>query len=296
MSNTDLKTVAEYISDTFNPATHLHYYETAEEADGKEDDLYEFFNDMQDTLGDYLDSRKKFRTELTGNSRRFISVNYNGEIKSEENSRTCMAALHTLITKFGFSGSGFSEELIERVNALIRMANAEEASDFIFVNIHGLCNYELYNWNNGRKVAPKSLRLYTIQKSEESGCVYRVVYTGSEKLSVIKQPVDKYILIDVETGKISEIDALCTKITSDIFVTTESVNNGTAFKNCYRSTCCNDLLDCVKDLSAKKCRECEKIFAMTDREINWYAIKGLKVPVRCKECRIKHKSERNKVK
>lgn len=292
MNSKDLKTVAEYISDTFNPATHLHYYETAEEADGKEDDLYEFFNDMQDALSDYLDSRKKFRTELTGNSRRFISVSYNGETESNENRKAHMATLHTLIAKFGFSGSGFSEELIERINALIRMANAEESSDFIFVNIHGL-----YNWNNGREVvAPKSLRLYTIQKSTNFGYIYRIVYTGSEKLSVIKQPVDKYILIDVETGKISEIDALCTKITSDIFVTTESVNNGTAFENHYRSTCCNDLLDCVKDLSVKKCRECGKIFAMTDREINWYDMKGLKVPVRCKECRIKHKSKRDKVK
>ena len=291
MNSNELKKTAKYISDTFSPAVHLHCYAEAEKAERKDDDFREFFGDRKDTLEKYFESRRKAETEISGNTRTFFSIDFDGTAHSYgKNDKLHLDTLVRLTGKYGFLAEGFSESLTERIDKIMDMINQEKRNkDFIFVNIHGL-----YDYIDGRKViSPKSMRLYTVKKSEESGSIYRVVYDGSEKLSLVETAAERYILTDAETGEVSEIDALCAEVTSDAFVTTESVNNGTAFTNFYRSIYCEDLLDSIHDLTVRKCRECEKVFAMTEREVNWYHEKGLKVPVRCKECRNRRKITMN---
>lgn len=45
--------------------------------------------------------------------------------------------------------------------------------------------------------------------------------------------------------------------------------------------------------TVKVCKDCGKHYILSESEIDWFIEKGLKPPVRCKECRYKRKEKRN---
>lgn len=49
----------------------------------------------------------------------------------------------------------------------------------------------------------------------------------------------------------------------------------------------------MTQIAVKKCKQCGKEFNLSDSEIDFLRKKGLNIPKRCKECRIKNKKESN---
>ena len=43
-----------------------------------------------------------------------------------------------------------------------------------------------------------------------------------------------------------------------------------------------------------KCKDCNKVFAMNRKEVQWYSRMGYPLPKRCPECRKKRRKEREK--
>jgi len=227
------------------------------------------FQNLNDWLNQYLELEEKEqkRFEARGNGI-YYSVDFDGTTAGYGDSRHFhekMELSEKMSEYLGRNRILFTAKTAGQTALLISKVKESENNDFLFsVKNH--------------------LHLYTVAVVAEAVPVCRISYTNGTA-EIRKEQTNGFLLTDMETGK-THIVPNCEihdKVTANM------VNDGTAFAEVYADT--PALEESLKQLIIKKCRDCGKPFAISQKESEWYVGKGFSIPARCESCRKKRKTE-----